>query len=44
MILLNNELKERAVELANSATVIDLSTSIVFSEQYMSGMMLEEVL
>ena len=44
MILLNNEIKEKAMRLAKNAKTIDLSTNPTFSEQYMSGMMLEEVL
>ena len=42
MILLNDEIKERAEEIARSANTLDLSTNPVFSDQYMSGMMLEE--
>ena len=44
MILLNDVIKERAEEIARSANTLDLSTNPVFSDQYMSGMMLEEVL
>lgn len=44
MILLNNEIKEKAAELVKNANTVDLSTNPTFSEQYMSGMMLEEVL
>ena len=40
MILLNNEIKQRVEEIARSANTLDLSTNPVFSEQYMSGMML----
>lgn len=44
MMLLNNEIKEKTAELVKNANTIDLSTNPTFSEQYMSGMMLEEVL
>ena len=40
MILLNVEIKERAEEIARCANTLDLSTNPVFSDQYMSGMML----
>ena len=43
MILLNDVIKERAEEIARSANALDLSTNPVFSDQYMSGMMLGEV-
>ncbi|MBQ9805569.1 MAG: DUF4445 domain-containing protein [Clostridia bacterium] len=43
MLLLNQEACEKAEALARSAVVVDLSTDPVFSEQYMSGMMLDEV-
>ena len=44
MMLLSNEIKEKAVELAKNANTINLSTSPAFSELYTSGMMLEEIL
>jgi len=44
MILLNNDIKKKAEELAKTANTLDLSTDPVFSDQYMSGMMLEKVL
>ena len=43
MILLNDEVRKQAEALAGAAKVLDLSTSPIFSEQYMSGMMLGEV-
>ena len=42
MLLLNENLREKAADIAKNAVILDLSTSPVFSEQYMSGMMLEE--
>ena len=43
MILLNTGIKDEAEEIAKKAKTLDLSTSPVFSDQYMSGMMLGEV-
>ena len=43
MILLNAEIKEKGEKIASSANTLDLSTNPVFSDQYMSGMMLGEV-
>lgn len=42
MLLLRRDALAKAQKLARSATVLELSTSAVFAEQYMSGMMLEE--
>ena len=42
MLLLRRDALAKAQRLAKSATVLELSTSAVFAEQYMSGMMLEE--
>lgn len=43
MLLLNTEIKEKTVELARTANILDLSTNPIFSDRYMSGMMLEEI-
>ena len=43
MMLLNNEIKEKAVELAKNANTIDLSANSTFPEQYMSGMVFESI-
>ncbi len=43
MLLLNTEIKAKAAELAKNAKTIDLSANPTFSEQYTSGMMLEEM-
>ena len=43
MLLLNAGIRDAANLLETDATVLDLSTDPVFSERYMSGMMLEEV-
>ena len=42
MLLLRRDALAKAQRLAKSATVLELSTSAVFAEQYMSGMMLQE--
>ncbi|MBQ8340870.1 MAG: DUF4445 domain-containing protein [Clostridia bacterium] len=42
MLLLCRDALAKAQKLAQSATVLELSTSAVFAEQYMSGMMLQE--
>ena len=42
MLLLRRDALAKAQRLAKSATVLELSTSAVFAEQYMSGMLLEE--
>ena len=43
MLLLNADIKEKAEKIAKTSISLDLSTDPVFSEQYMSGMMLEEI-
>ena len=43
MLLLNKQLMDKALVLADSATTLKLSTSPVFAELYMAGMTLEEV-
>jgi uncharacterized 2Fe-2S/4Fe-4S cluster protein (DUF4445 family) len=43
MMLLDPETRERAASLARHARVYDLSTSRIFSDKYMSCMMLEEI-
>lgn len=42
MLLLNQGAREEAEALAKNAAPVDLSVDPVFSEQYMSGMMLDE--
>ena len=42
MLLLHRDALAKAQRLAKSAAVLELSTSAVFAEQYMSGMMLQE--
>ncbi len=43
MMLLSNEIMEKATKIAKNANTIDLSANPTFSELYMSGMMLEEM-
>ena len=43
MLLLNRDVREKAAALAREAHTLDLSSNPIFSERYMSGMMLEEV-
>ena len=43
MLLLSEKLREKAADIAKGANLLDLSTNPTFSEQYMSGMMLEEL-
>ena len=43
MLLLNKDLISFADTIAKRAEVVDLATSSVFSEHYMSGMVLDEV-
>ncbi len=42
-MLLNTDMQLTAQELAQRASTIDLASSSVFSERFMSGMMLEEI-
>lgn len=42
MLLLNRKLRQSASTLAKNATTLELSTSRVFADRYMSGMMLEQ--
>lgn len=43
MLLLNEELRTVAADIAEKAVTLDLSVNRVFSELYMSGMLLEEI-
>ena len=43
MLLLNSDMRATAAQLANAAYTLELSTSKVFSEHYMLGMMFEEM-
>lgn len=43
MLLLSTKTRNEATRVAKTAKIIDLSTSAVFSERFMSGMMLEEI-
>ena len=43
MFLLNNKIQKEAEMLIKGATVLDLSTNSIFSDLYMSGMMLDEI-
>jgi uncharacterized 2Fe-2S/4Fe-4S cluster protein (DUF4445 family) len=43
LLLLDKNAMGRATALASAATTLELSTSPVFAELYMSGMLLEEV-
>ena len=43
MLLLDSGLKEKAKNMADQAQVLDLSTNKSFSEQYMLGMIFEEI-
>ena len=43
MLLLNARLGEQAAPLTSSATVLELSTSPIFSYFYILGMMLDEM-
>ncbi|MBR2907769.1 MAG: DUF4445 domain-containing protein [Clostridia bacterium] len=42
MLLLGAAFREKTKQMSKEATVLDLSTSSVFSDRYMSGMILEE--
>ncbi len=43
MLLMNSELREEAERMASRADTLELSTSPIFSEKFMLGMMFEEV-
>lgn len=43
MILLNDEIKKKAMEIARTAKTIDLSANPVFAEWYISGMLFAEI-
>ena len=43
MLLLHKDMATEAKAIAAGATTLDLATNPIFSDQYMSGMMLEEV-
>lgn len=43
MLLLNKDMTAGVATIAERASVLDLATNPIFSDQYMSGMMLEEV-
>ena len=43
MMLLSNEIMEKATKIAKNANTIDLSANSTFSEQYMSGMVFESI-
>lgn len=43
MLLLNSDVRVKAEYMSKNANVLDLSTSVVFSEYYMKGMTLSEV-
>ncbi|MBQ8407788.1 MAG: DUF4445 domain-containing protein [Clostridia bacterium] len=42
MLLLNRDLQQKCLDMARNAEITDLSTSPVFSESYMMGMIFEE--
>ena len=43
MLLLNVDIKKKAGAIAKDASVLDLSTNQIFSDKYMSGMLLDEI-
>ena len=43
MLLLHKDMAAGAATIAEGATTLDLATNPIFSDQYMAGMMLEEV-
>jgi len=43
MLLLNSELRSTSEDISKSAKILELSTNPIFSDKYISGMMLGEV-